>query len=329
MADALLYNAIVQRNQEMITEINEAVIGELEAVLSDTPWDPTGWVLLPYDDSAAPSDQVYVCDASGNFRCGASCSWTVPAGATTAMFQAWGSGAYTGTGCCCGGTAYGNSGAYVVAVATVTPGDVFTLCAGCSPDCYPSRGIGTVITCGSFVCGTGITLCAAGACTGVLRQMCMIHNGTCGRFQARGNTASGACICNGGTDYCFASSCATCGIVENIADTDLRYSATLTVAGCACGLPSLMPVTCFDTNHYGYKIRQPVIAPNHTVALNTCQCCSTYTSGTCCGGCICSAANGFTQVFGAGGTYTHVMGGGNSNCGDAGRGGLVRVSWWS
>lgn len=328
MANALLYNAIVKRNAEIISEINDAKLQALGQTLSNCPWDPAGWALLPYDDSAAPSDEVFVCDTSGNYRCGANCSWTVPAGATQAMFQAWGAGAYTATGCCCGGTQYGGSGAYVVAVATVTPGDSFILCAGCSSCCYPSRGASTASMCGSYVCGPGITLCAAGACSGVLAQMCMIHGGNCCRFQARGNTNAGSCICNSGADYCFDNSCATCGVVEYIADSRRSYTATLTVDGCACGIPSLFPITCYDTNHYGYKIRQAVPAIDHTAAANTCQCCSTFTSGTCCGGCVCSAANGYTQVYGAGGTYTHVMGGGNSNCGDAGRGGLVRVTWW-
>ena len=76
---------------------------------------------------------------------------------------------------------------------------------------------------------------------------------------------------------------------------------------------------CFDTNHYGYKYHAPVIAPDHSIAPNTSQCCFSYSSGTCCGGGPCSAYAGIRRVYGAGGTATHVMGGGNSNCGDSGR----------
>ena len=98
---------------------------------------------------------------------------------------------------------------------------------------------------------------------------------------------------------------------------------------CTCGLPSLYGKACFDTNHYGYKIHAPVIGVDHTVAPNTCQCCFSYSSGTCCGGSCCSASAGYRQVYGAGGTATHVMGGGNSNCGDSGRPGMVRLTWWT
>ena len=143
-----------------------------------------------------------------------------------------------------------------------------------------------------------------------------------------GNRDSGACICNGGHDYCFASSCATCGLIDFHKDTDIKWGHN-GMGDCTCGLPSLYSKACFDTNHYGYKIHAPVIDVDHTVAANTCSCCATYTSGTCCGGSCCSAAGSYRRVYGAGGTFTHVMGGGNSNCGDSGRPGMVRVTWWT
>ena len=98
---------------------------------------------------------------------------------------------------------------------------------------------------------------------------------------------------------------------------------------CTCGLPSFYGKACFDTNHYGYKIHAPVIDVDHTVASNTCSCCATYTSGTCCGGSCCSAQAGYRCVYGSGGTFTHVMGGAVYNCGDSGRPGMVRVTWWT
>jgi len=332
MANALLYNAIVKRNAELVELINTEKLAQAEAALQTCPWLVDNWVLLPYCDAADPADHVYVCTTATNGNCGAACNWTVPAGATQAMFQVWGPGSHTHTGCCCGGDTYGSNGAYVVAISDVTPGDTYCLCAGCAACCWATRGAGTTRMCGSCVSmisgSNNVNLCASGGCSGVFRQMQLIHNTTCCRLQARGNTQAGACLCNAGSDYCFASSCATCGEVEYIADTDLSYSATV-ANGTASGLPVMYAITCFDTNHYGYKIRPPVINETHTAAAsNTCQCCATYTSGTCCGGCECKYANGYTQVFGAGATFTHVMGGGNSNCGDMGRGGLVKVSWW-
>lgn len=37
-----------------------------------------------------------VCDVSAQFNCGATCSWTVPAGVTRARFQLWGAGGGSG-----------------------------------------------------------------------------------------------------------------------------------------------------------------------------------------------------------------------------------------
>jgi len=332
MANALLYNAIVKRNSEIVKTLNEDITAKALAALQTTPWVVDNWVLLPYCDAAAPADYVYTCTTAANGNCGAACTWTVPVGATQAMFQVWGPGSHTHTGCCCGGDTYGSNGAYVVAISDVAEGDTYCLCAGCAACCWATRGASPTRMCGSTVSTIAatntVTLCASGGCSGVIRQMEIINgNAACCRLQARGNTQAGACICNQGADYC-GGSCASCGEVEYIADTDLSFSATVP-NGTSGGLPVMYPITCFDSNLYGYKIRPPVINETHTGAVaNTCQCCATYTSGTCCGGCQCSYANSFTQVFGAGATMTHLMGGGNSNCGDMGRGGLVKVSWW-
>ena len=332
MANALLYNAIVKRNSEIVEILNEEVRANGLAALQKTPWVVDNWVLLPYCDAADPADHVYTCTTAANGNCGASCTWTVPAGATQAMFQVWGPGSMTHTGCCCGGDSYGSNGAYAVAISTVAAGDTYTLCAGCTSCCWATRGAGTVRHCGSTVSlasGTNnVSLCASGGCSGVFRQMELLHGANCCRFQAKNNTNSGACICNTGSDYCFASSCASCGEIEYVADPNLSYSATVP-NGKSGGLPVMYAIACFDTNNYGYKIRPPVINETHTAAAaNTCQCCATYTSGTCCGGKCCSYEAGYTQVFGAGAAMTHLMSGGNSNCGDMGRGGLVKVSWW-
>ncbi len=336
MANALLYNALMKENEALRTLIDEKEFKKITAQFEATPWDPAQWYLLPYDNSNYDaSREIYTCMAWGTNtqnNCGASCTWTVPNdGTNTAMFQVWGSGAYTATGCCCGGSHYGPTGAYAVSILPVTAGESWIMCAGCTYCCWSSRGTGPATMSASYVCNTNGSQCmnAEGACSGMGRSAEMLHGEVYCRYRSpKGNRDSGACICNGGHDYCFTNSCATCGEIDFHKDTDISWNQ-LGMGDCTCGLPSFYSKACFDTNHYGYKIHAPVIAPDHTVAANTCSCCATYTSGTCCGGSCCSASAGYRCVYGAGGTFTHVMGGGNSNCGDSGRPGLVRVTWWT
>ena len=339
MANALLYNSLMKQNEDLRKLIDEEVYTQFISGFVEKPWDNTNWaIILPYDQSCYDaSRELYVCQSSWTLNnhgnCGASCSWTVPAGANKAMFQLWGAGAMTGTGCCCGGSHYGPTGGYLVGRVDVTPGEVWDICAACASCCFASRGTGPSTQCGSYANNQNGTqcMCAMGSCSGMGRAMEVLHDCVYCRYQAKGRTDSGACICNGGQDYCFASSCATCGEIDFHAepvDTGRSYRHT-GVGDCVCGLPSFYGKACFDTNHYGYKFHAPVIDIDHTIAPNTSQCCFSYSSGTCCGGGPCSAYAGIRRVYGAGGTATHVMGGGNSNCGDSGRPGMVRVTWWS
>lgn len=335
MANALLYNALMKENEVLREYIDTEEFKKIEAKLTNCPWDPANWNLLPYDNSCYDaSREVYVRMPWGTNtqnNCGASCTWTVPAGVNTAMFQVWGSGAMTATGCCCGGSHYGPTGAYAVSILPVTAGESWTLCAGCTTCCWAARGTGPTTSDGSYANNTNGTqcICALGSCSGMGRSAEMLHGEVYCRYRSPdGNRDSGACICNGGHDYCFTNSCATCGLIDFHKDTDRTWKAS-GMGACTCGLPSFYGKACFDTNHYGYKIHAPVIDVDHTVAPNTCQCCFSYSSGTCCGGSCCSAAGNYRRVYGAGGTATHVMGGGNSNCGDSGRPGMVRVTWWT
>jgi hypothetical protein len=67
---------------------------------------------------------------------GTNCSWTVPAGITSAIFEVWGGGGGGGsricgsTSMCCNQGMPGAGGGYAKYSATVTPGDVYVLCAG-------------------------------------------------------------------------------------------------------------------------------------------------------------------------------------------------------
>jgi hypothetical protein len=330
MANILLYNSIIEEADRYRASIQEYQQAEADRKFSEESYDPQYWTALPYDaTNYDPSRELYVCEdaaVTNCWNCGASCTWTVPAGTTTAQFQIWGAGAQVGTGCCCGGSGYGATGAYASAIVPVTPGDTYTLCAGCAHCCQITRTSWVCQGSSSTVSGPDATMEAKGGCSGVFRHM-ELRGATCCRYQFDVTGQGGACICNGGADYCFNSSCESCGEIPYTVDTDATWSGTVT-GDCICGLGSMFGIACFDTNHYGYKIHAPVISPTHTVTPGTCDCCSTFTSGTCCGGCQCNAVNNIRQVFGAGATYNHVMGGGNSNSADKGRAGLVRVTWW-
>lgn len=324
MADPAVYNAILQANKCIQEEIQTQKYQKALSDLRQNPANTVSWSVLPLLTN--PTNCLCVFDNSGPLRCNASCTWTVPGGATKIQFQVWGAGAGTGSGCCCGGAPFGSTGAYATVIIDAVPGCQYVLCAGCAFCCYALRAQNTTTGCPSFVTGFGLTnFCASGGCAGVFRSMQILHGSSCCRYQAQGRTASGACICNSGTDYCFSNSCATCGEIPWIGDPDLTFYGTAT-SGTVLGLSSIRSKGCFDTNHFGYFIHPPLIGPCHTPQPNSC-CCNTWTSGSCCGGCRCRAADGVLCYPGAGGFGTHMMGGSTEWAGDAGRGGMVRVTW--
>lgn len=308
-------------------ELSEAVFDDtLLAAFKKEPWNTTSWAVLPL--MSDPVDSLCVVTDEPIFRCGATCEWTVPAGVTEVQFQLWGPGATAGRGCCCGGGPFGATGAYATTIISVTPGDVYTVCAGCATDCYPCNGGATHRAGDSFVTGPGLNnLCAMGGCASLARYICIGRAcaGTtmCCRMMAHTSTAaSGGCICNSGFDYCFDNSCASCGLIEYVADCEVTFHGT------QFGLSSMWGETCYDTNHYGWNEHPPLIAPDHTVQPDS-QCCSTWTSSACCGY-NCRAETGVMCYPGAGGFRSHMMGGSDGAtgaCGDAGRAGMVKISW--
>lgn len=329
MADPAIYNAILEENKTIQKGIQETQLAAALRALEQCPWDSTNWGLLPLLDS--PTGCLCVYDsASGYLRCNVSCSWTVPAGTSKVQFQLWGAGAGTANGMCCAGSPFGATGAYATVVIDATPGDTYVLCAGCAYCCYAYCSTENS-TCGgtTYVTGPGLSgLCALGGNSRISCGQKYLHSSysQC-RWRGEGTDDGnyGPCICAGGTWYCFANSCGTCQIVPFVADEERSYAGTAT-SGTVYGLPSIWGGGCFDSNHYGYMISPPVISPCHTEQPNSC-CCMTFTSGSCCGGCRCQACTGHRCYPGAGGTYTHMMGGALYWQGDAGRGGMVRVTW--
>jgi len=272
------------------------------------------------------TDSVCAYDQSGYFRCGAGCTWTVPAGATKAKFEIWGPGAFGGAGLCCGGSGgFGASGAYATVIIPVTPGSQYVMCGGCSACCntyctYQYTGQGSA----SYVTGAGLTnFCAESGCHNLVRRMCMQRTKLCGmsdccRWQNPSCTSSGGCIC-GTSNYCYDNSCASCGLIPTFSDVEATFYGT------PFGHSSLHGNSCYDGNHYGYDIHPDLVDPANGRCTAGC-CCYSWSSGNCCG-CMTNACQGYSCQPGMGSYPSHAMGGATSIYGGWGRMGMAKVSW--
>jgi len=317
----------------------------VQSSINQCPCAVNLWCCLPMMSGA--SGTLLVCDVSGYFRCGASCSWTVPSGITCAQFQLWGPGAGSTAGCCCGGGMPGGTGAYVTILTPVVAGNTYTICAGCAYCCYPTPGGGYCNQVGpTYVIGAAFyNLCAEAGTNwsiyNVADQGCYGANaagsGWCTHeYYPNTGTIAGPCIC-GSNNYC-GQSCATCGEITVHRNFWTNYY------GSACcgsalkfGIPGLHGGLCMDTNQYGHLTNPPVINLTHTGSFGAapdCGCRVCFTSESCFGGNLCNAGYGAgasaataMQFPGAGGFGHHAMGGGNSSCGDSGRMGMVRVTY--
>lgn len=319
MADPAIYNAILEENKGIQNKIQSAAQAAALQALQQEPWNSNNYGLLPLLES--PTNCLCVYDTSGNIRCGATCTWTVPSGATKVQFQIWGAGGNSNGARCCGGSPWGAVGAYATVIIDAVPGCQYTLCAGCAVCCNSAYSTGQS-GCGgnSYVTGFDLSgFCAEGGNPRISCAMAKLHGGSCCRWQAEGRTSSGPCICETGHWYCYDNSCATCGEIPWVV-SDRSYSGSSTT-GEVYGLPSYFSSkTCLDTNNYGYMIHPPMINICHE--SHGC-CCFSFTSNSC-GGCNCGRTT--LNIPGAGGAAVHVMGG-CYICGDPGRGGMVRVTW--
>ena len=345
-ADVLLYNALNEINKCLLTQSatldaniaaqnalcttaqNTINTNSALAVANAGPNQANMWCLIPsLPSTGCPwTTDFRVCDTSGNFRCGACCQWTVPAGVTCARFQIWGAGAGSGSACCCGFSPIGGTGAYASVIIPVTPGDVYTLCAGCAFCCYACRAQSDADGCPSFVTGPGLTnFCAEGGegnkfCE--LKTRCQLGAEVCGFC-----VYLGGCLCNEGSDVCW-------------------YGNSFAGSGPACAFDNLYPSMSSCKTYYGtatsgtvYGVRgsfssiavncNGTICVQHApiVGFSTNSCCSCLITCVEQQGCTRSATNGFMQIPGAGG-WAGFKCGGQTNCaGDAGRMGMVLVHY--
>lgn len=176
-SNLLLYSQIQEDNENLKAQIVAAKAGGG----GGTTWNPSSWTSLPMLKQSTITGELVVGHTSGIAGCGATCTWTVPAGATKAQFQVWGAGANGTSGECCGIGFAGGNGAYATIIIDVNVGDSYALTAGCSLCCCihygaisgfnsfsciaAAGGDATALNaCPSFVTGNGLTnFCAEGA----------------------------------------------------------------------------------------------------------------------------------------------------------------------
>ena len=289
------------------------------------PGDTNKWKVY---EGEGWSGGVKVCDPTGYYRCGYSCTWYVPSGATKARFQLWGSGGGANKGpCCCGHTPFGSTGAYASVIIPVQTGWCYLLCAGCAYCCYAytTSGAQRMSGCPSYVQGCHFCEFCADGGQGSLGTWMAMRGGFCYcRIATITNDSTGAYICNYGGDWCFNGP--NFGQIEYVAGSDVNAQ----IYGISCptwenvvyGIRGIWPRMCWDSNHYGWEQHAPIYGDNMQST-----CCPTYSSGNCCGY-VCSAwTSSYLRYPSAGGFMSHAMGGGTGNCGDSGKFGMVCVSW--
>ena len=333
MADVLLYNSLNDSNNEYQGRLTatDAKIAEQQTALTaaqaslvaaQAPLASGGdtgnfslWCLIPENPadgstwtSGTTCGSLKVCDQTGYYRCGASCTWTVPAGASCARFQLWGAGAPSGSACCCGFSPIGGNGAYASVIMAVTPGNSYTLCAGCAYCCFATRSTSNADGCASYVTGSGLTnFCAEG---GEGNLFCEVKTrGVEGPTQNDYCMYLGACICNSGSDTCY-----TGGHTCQIGCTDNQWSnkygfmrSCKTFYGTATGSTVSGINGMFSSMAVGhctctYFWAAPIYG------FPTTSCCAAGWNSSC-GGCCRSAQNGYRQIPGVGGWGTMQCGG--------------------
>ncbi len=359
--DVLTYNALAEINQGLRAKIADldasitalqsgggggAISDAQKAVCFSQPTQSKLWCLIPKYAEGTTSwsgGGFKVCDTTNYKRCGASCTWTVPAGVTCARFQVWGAGTSSGMGCCCAYGVPGSTGAYASVIMPVAAGSSYTLCAGCAYCCYPSHSGGAQNGCQSYVTGTGLTnFCAEGG-QGDGKVMNKEHNHC---------TAKASYISATGNCYHYFQGMCVCYCQEFCIPGSLYHGAEMAWYPRGQNRFHFPPIRSGCSSYYGSAVGGAVYGHNgmyshwttgdsagmrgcvqHASIYGFSGCCD-YPGSTpaeaCCacnGGCCCSACMGYRQLPSASGSFIMKCGGGYDTCGDAGRMGMVCVSY--
>ena len=226
------------------------------------------------------------------------CQWTVPSGVTRARFQLWGVGGRSNSGCCCGGSIGGTSGAYGSIIIPVVAGCTYTLCVG-SGCVIPMVGATSVSSpCPTYVTGYGLcNVCVRGGrdtdlCLYMCYQWASNNQLATTKFSYIFCTpVSGYNICGNGTYYCVAA-CETCGRTAMVYDWIHSgfYGCYYDVDGTHCyrgnrpigsffgtsmeGIPGMLGSMCFSANGTGLWYDPPIFG------VSICNCCAFFCANT-------------------------------------------------
>jgi hypothetical protein len=340
--------------------------------LDKTPWCYCNWVSIPTFAGGNTSfagtnvNGFKVCSTSVGTvgsGCGATCTFTVPGGVSFVRFQLWGAGGNAGSGCCCGGSGFGSTGAYASVILPAITGCQYNIFAGAICCSTPYRAANysnyTLQNGPSYVQGYGLNnFCAmggrgfaAGSIMGL--DISAVSVTTCCKWASPDCVVcSGACICNTQADYCFAG-CSSCGVIPVSKTNTTKWYGTNTLnINCCCSLAAcsytafwwgqvvgfngLNGSASFDINFCGCNCHPPIYGFE---SVSRCILCADAAlglarGGLCCNGC----AYDFMRYPGAGGTAVYLYGACIASCdpsgcfgavcgGDIGRGGMVCVSY--
>ena len=352
--DVLTYNALQEVNEKLKEELqtltddiataqggggggssaNADAIAVVDAssMLQANQWCriPTGW---GEDGLGSWTNGFKVCDTSGYYRCGSSCTWTVPGGTTCVRFQIWGSGGGTSESRCCMHTMPGDTGAYASVIMPVTSGNSYTLCGGCAYCCYAgSDGYNQQRGYPSYVTGPGLTnFCAEGGWSG-----CM-YKQICDRNDLYFPVKCSSCCCmwiNGCMCRSGATICSGDFETPGFGYPDGFYSGVMPWLSCqvqAYGSATGGEVWTIrgQSSHVHVDENYPMRMWAATVYGFADKCCGRGGCWVCnnCGGhCQSAWTTGARSIPGVGGWGTSSCGG-DCTCGDSGRMGMVCVSY--
>lgn len=265
-----------------------------------------------------------VCDTSGYFRCGSSCTWTVPSGVTSVQFQLWGPGGGTSGQCCCGGAPFGPSGSYMVSTVPVTPGQSYCLCSGCAVCCYANQTTPGLLGSPTYIVGSnGYSVCAEGGYSCVPQWNADVGSNVQHSCALPTQDGCGPDSCSG-WNFCWDSS------DDNLYVPHAFSSKTWYVLSAASsvnyGVPGTYPSLCIGPGSL-YCTSCTFSAP--VFGFENCTCKHVVGPAMCdgCGGCHWSAQQGYQQIPAVGGYAGYVCAGYSSGCGDAGGMGMICVSY--
>ena len=351
--DVLTYNALQENNQELkqeladLTEQVDTISGgggggapaganpnTLAIVEYSSMLQANQWCRIPENPTEGSwTNGFKVCDATGYYRCGCNCTWTVPGGTTCVRFQMWGAGGGSTESRCCMFSPVGDTGAYQSIIMPVTSGNSYTMCAGCAHCCYAgSDGYNQQRGNPSYIQGPGLTnFCVEGGWSScIYKQICDRNDQY---FPSKGiscccNWLNG-CICRSGATVCSAD-----WETPGLGYPDGYYATYMPWLACqVCALGSATtgdiwrirgqssmaqhdwsyPMRWYSATVYGY--------PQYCCGRGGCYICN-----SCGGHCQSAWPAGIRPMPGTGGWGTSSCGG-NCTCGDSGRMGMICVCY--